>query len=299
MSNDYDHWSRRLAGETLPIENENPRPGFYRQRLKNGAPPIPVAYWQIGDVVYCRYGDRDVSIERGQEIWSWCAQYPVSEEAYRAVAERGEPWPDIDPIVDEQKRLSIGGNLPPDEHITLKDQIASAEAGIGAYAEIKSDEHAAQAQTLRGRLLELKAAAEKQHKTEKQPHLDAGRAVDQRWLPLAKVAQAGADTIRAVLSAWETAKLRKQRAEEAAAQEAGKPVPIPSVVAPTKVKGAVGKAAAIRPKLVAVITNYDAALAHFKNADEVRVLVFQLAQAAVNAGHTVPGVAVDEQREVR
>lgn len=299
MMNVYSHWQRRLAGEVLPLVNEQPMPGFYRMRRKEGV-PIPVAFWQEGDVVRCRVGDTDVSIERGNDVWTSCCAHPISEEAYRAVAERGEPWPDIDPTVSEQARHGIGANNPPDGDELIREQITSAKAGITAYVTIASDEHAAKAQSLRSRLLELKAAAEKAHKAEKQPHLDAGRAVDAKWLPLAKDAQSAADTIRGALSAFETDKLRKQReAEQAAAAGVPVPQPPPAPVASTKIKGAVGKAASVAMVKIVTVMDYDLVYANFRQNPDLQKLLTKLAQNAVDAGYPVPGVTIDEQRKVR
>lgn len=307
MMNVYGHWQRRLAGEVLPLENENPMPGFYRMRRKEGL-PIPVAYWQQGDVVRCRVGDTDVSIERGNDVWTSCCAHPISEDAYRAVAERGEPWPDIDPTVSEQARHGMGGNRPPDGDELIREQITSAKAGVATYVTVTSDEQAAQAQTLRSRLLELKAAAEKAHKIEKQPYLDAGRAVDARWLPLVKEAQTAADAIRGALSAFETDKLRKQQAEAQAAarlameaQAAGIPAPLPppTPAAPTKIKGAVGKAASVGVVKIVTVMDFDAVYHNFKANPDLQKLLTKLAQNAVDAGYPCPGVTVTEERRVR
>lgn len=307
MMNVYSHWQRRLAGEVLPLVNESPECGFYRMRRKDGV-PVPVAYWQQGDVVRCRVGDTDVNIERGNDIWASCCAHPISEDAYRAVAERGEAWPDIDPTVSEQARRGMGGNRPPDGAELIREQITSAKAGIAAYATVTNDEMAAQAQTLRSRLLELKAAAEQVHKAEKQPHLDEGRAVDAKWLPLVKEAQAAADTIRGALSAFETEKLRKQReAEQAAArlameaQAAGVlvPPPPPAPAAPTKIKGATGRAAPVIVVNVVTVTDFDQVYQNFKGNPDLQKLLTKLAQNAVDAGYPCPGVKIEEQRRVK
>ncbi len=307
--NVWNHWQRRLAGEMLPLVNEQPECGFYRMKNRYNGVPTPVAYWPSGSEVHCRIGGEDVSVEKGQEVWSWCAKYPITEEAYRAVAEQGKPWPDIDPIADEQARHRIGGNNPPDEAVIIRVQIDTAIAGIGPYSEVTSDEHAAQAQTLRSRLLELRAEAEKHHKAEKQPYLDAGREVDNRWLPLAKLAQGAADAVRAALSVWETLKLRRQREAEAAAEAAriaaapaGKPVPPPPPPAPAptaKIKGAIGKAASSRAVLVVTVMDFDAVYQNFRQNVELQRLLTALAQTAVDRGHPVPGIKVTEEMRVK
>ena len=52
----------------------------------------------------------------------------------------------------------------------------------------------------------------------------------------------------------------------------------------------------LKTKLVAQITDYEAALAHFKDADDVRNAVAALAQRAVKAGmREIPGVKIVEE----
>jgi hypothetical protein len=54
---------------------------------------------------------------------------------------------------------------------------------------------------------------------EKEPHLEAGKAVDAKWQPLVKKAKAGADEVKGAIAAWETEKLRRQREIERQQQE--------------------------------------------------------------------------------
>ena len=106
---------------------------------------------------------------------------------------------------------------------------------------------------MRARLLELARVGKKEHTEEKKPHLAAGQAVDRRWNPVIKDAQAGADQVRKALSAWETLKADEQRrrhAEEvAAAQDYALPEPeLPE--SDEQVRGGYGRAASVRSKWV-------------------------------------------------
>ena len=53
----------------------------------------PVAVFMNGDVMTGRVGDTDMTGDALNELWSWIAGNPISEETYRAVAEHGEAWP--------------------------------------------------------------------------------------------------------------------------------------------------------------------------------------------------------------
>jgi len=100
----YNWWRNALKGEFGPIYESDPQPGYYRMRKGKGGPWVPVAIWaepaefaapsdlnSSGLRLNCLVGglDRDA-----HEVWTWCCRYPVSYEAYVAVAERGEGWPE-------------------------------------------------------------------------------------------------------------------------------------------------------------------------------------------------------------
>lgn len=323
MSNEWDFWQRALAigngrrltkdeARTLNITTE-PQTGFWRKRNKHGA-DVPVAIWRTAEVgMVAKIG---ADMDDAAAIWTWCCDWPISEEIYRAVAENGQPWPGSDPVVDEQV-ASVGHNSGAvDEAEAFADQVDAAEKGKEAYASIKDDEQLAAAQSLRSRLLELKSEGEKKHKKEKEPHLEAGRAVDKRWLPNVKRAQAAADDIRSSMGRYETEKLRKQReaenarlAAEIAArkaeqaknpeQPAAAPEPEPVAAAPTPIRGSYGRAASVSVvNVVTAITDQDALYRFLKDHPDLKNCMFDLAKRAVAKGHTVPGVSVQEEAKV-
>jgi len=280
-----------------------PQSGFYRKRNKNGA-DIPVAIWSTPAGVVAVAGDNPVD---PVDVWTWVCSWPISESTYRDVAENGKPWPGSDPVVEEQV-ASVGHNSGAvDEAEAFSDQVDAAEKGKDAYAKISDDEQLAAAQSLRSRLLELKSEGEKKHKKEKEPHLEAGRAVDKRWLPNVKRAQAAADYLRAKMGAYETEKLRKQREVEAARKEAEKnnapvavePAPEPVAAAPTPIRGSYGRAASVSVvNVVTAITDQDALYRFLRDHPDLKNCMFDLAKRAVAKGHTVPGVSVEEQAKV-
>lgn len=225
------------------------------------------------------------------------------------------------------------GDVPESE--ILKDEVETAKNGVKAYATITSDEVAGKAQSLRSRLLELAGTAEKKRVVLKAPHLEAGKAIDKEWQPVVKDAQDGADTIKKALAAWETKKLNERRkaeleeaqrvelarqaaekarqereAEEAAGnageplEEAPPPAPEPEIVqqAPESatIKGSYGRAASVSTKwIVAEVTDQDALYAFLKGHGEVKALLFELAKRGHKAGHTIPGVRLEEVAEVK
>lgn len=301
--------------KALGISEGDPQAGFYRKRQFKDGPFVPVAIWNTeGGMVALANG----VAANPFEIWSFAARNPIGEATYHMVL-AGGVWPDADPVVADQIAGAGHNSGVVDEAEMLRDQIEAAKVGAAAYAKITNDETSAKAQSLRSRLLELKGEAEKKHKKEKEPHLEAGRAVDKKWLPLAKDADATAVTIRAAMSAWETEKLQRQRkaerdaetarlaaqiaAEKAAA--AGKPVEAPAPVVqpvaavPTPIKGSYGRAASVGVvNVVTGITDQTALYDFLKGHPEMIDFMLTLAKRAVAKGLTVPGVSVEEQAKV-
>ena len=319
---DYSVWRALLRGARPEVNPDNPQPGFYRVRKVKGGPFVPLAYWFADGALVCVLDGAAIPETRGRELWQWACSNPVENSVYNAVVAGGQ-WPDIDPTVaaaKEEKRHGMGGNNPPeDEVLLLQEQIDAAAAGVSAYAKITDDETQRKAQTLRSWLLELSGTADKKREAEKKPHWDAAKAVDAKWQPLVKRAKELADKIRDAMGVYETAKLRAEReaaakaeAERRAHEEAARkaalanepappppaPPPAPAPTASAPIKGAAGRAATTKLVKVVTVTDQDAVYAYMKTRPEVVELLGRLAQRAVDAGHDVPGVSIEEQRRV-
>lgn len=306
---DYAFWKAALAKQSPPIVIDEPMPGFYRSRQRQGA-PLPLAIWREGGEVRGRLGNQDVTRDRLNELWSFCATHPVTEEAYRAVAEFGQPWPDIDGTVNDQL-AEMGHNNPPTNPLeTLRKEIDIAAGGADKYETINDDDTMTRAQTLRASLLELYGKADKQCEDEYRPHKAAADGVKTKWSPLLAVATTAAKRVKTAMDAYGTRKLQAAEAqrrqtedEQRKAVEAGQPAPAPPpivAVAPVKIKGATGRAASGKPiKIVQAITDYEACYAYVKEQTEVREAIKSAAQRLVTAGHTVPGTEVKEEMRYR
>lgn len=317
MSNDWNYWQNALEGKFGPVHEGHPQTGFYRRRLVKNGPFVPVAIWHDGNDWIALVNGRPAN---AVDIWTWVCQAPITKEAYDRVA-AGGAWDDASefaPLAPPD-----GRNADPENELeALRDQIESAKARLSEFEKIDSDEARDNAQSLRARLNELSREADTKRSAEKQPHLEAGKAVDALWQPLVKDAKACADKIAAAMSAYETAKLRQQReeqarmdrerreAEEAAARasETGRPQaapeatvepdPIPAV-APTPIKGNYGRAANISyVKVVTAITDQDALYQFLRDHGDLKRCLLDLAQRGVKAGHDVPGIATEERAKV-
>lgn len=314
----YAYWRNALVGTFGPIHDSDCQAGFWRKRASRGGPFLPVATWiQNGRMVAIVDGKETDPAE----LWTYICRYPITEEQYHNRVQTGT-WHDMDSAVDESLAPPpIGHNAPPqDDADILAAQIAAASANAKAYETITDDTTAAKAQSARARLNELSRDADKRREALKRPHLEAGKAIDTRWNPLVKAAKAAADAIARALSAHETRKAREaaevarnaeeerqrdlaaelaqnpQAPPEFVAQHAPKAEPAPAPV--TTIRGAYGRAAAVKAVKVARVTNYELAVPFFANDQGVRALVDKLAQRAVDADITPPGVEVTEERKV-
>lgn len=316
---DYTYWQNALAGIFGPVHDADPQLGFYRKRTGKAAGYVPVAIWEQDGGILALVDGKSAD---ASEIWTYVCQYPILEEWYRARME-GQPWPDESAAVTASLAHRTDTNNPPtDEAEILKGQIDAASAGVAEYSEIKDDETAAKAQSLRSRLLELSGDADKKREALKKPHFEAGKAVDAKFQPLVKAAKAAADLIREALGAHETRKAREAEsirreqdearvsAARAAALNAS-PVTGPNAVLPVElppapptpvqsatVRGAYGRAASVKVVKVAKVVDQDAAYGGLKTHPEMIALIAALAQRAATAGIPLPGVEVTEERKV-
>jgi len=312
----YDFWQSALAGNSPPVHDGDAQPGFYRMRAAKGGALLPVAIWEHEGKLVALV---DGASSDPARIWNFVCDKPVTEEAYRSRVETGI-WFDEDAAVTASlSPPPAGHNDPPqDEADVLSGQIESAAANAQDYVDIKDDETAAKAQSARARLNELSGQADKRREALKKPHLEAGKAVDARWQPIVKRAKEAADALRAALGAYETRKARAAEQARLAAEETRKkalaeqlaahpeapppPLPPPPEAAPvpiTAIKGAYGRAATIKEVKRATVTDQDAVYNFLRGHRELVDLIARLAQRAVDAGHTVPGVTVTTEKDVR
>ncbi len=316
--NEYEFWQRALSGEkvggdTLPVHESEPHCGFWRFKSEKGGQFFPMATWmQDGTLVALTEVDgRQVGV-KPEAFWTRICRHPVTEDHYRERIATGR-WRDEDSSVTASLQPPPVGHNEPPEVDTIRDQIDAALKGVSDYGAINSDETAAKAQSLRSRLLELSREADKRREALKRPHFEAGKAVDEAWQPLVKTAKAGADAIAKELGAHETRKAKAEADRQAAerkrlAEEAAKhapigapepvPEPAPAPVAAAPIKGAYGRAAAVKVVKVATVTDQDAAYGYLKAQPELVALIQKLAQKLVDAGFSLPGVEITEERKV-
>lgn len=327
----YDYWQAALAGQKPKPVVDQPELGFYRKGLyerndKGNNRRVgwePVAIWMNGATLILTHLGGDTSVrDRINEAWSYCCDNPISEEIYRAVAERGEPWPDAhDPSKNKPSTHPVleGVTAASPENV-LAAQLAEAKAGVSQYDKIDSDTMAGQALSLKNTITSLAGELNKHREALVRPHIDAQKAVNDRLNPIINDAKASAASLLKALGSWEdqkraAARLAQETADRAAREHAEAvrkaemsdteapppPAPvIPNTPAPSiQVAAAVGRKASVKVKQFVISIDEDKAFAMFKGNTELSALLLALTQKAVDAGMPVPGAVTEERSVVR
>lgn len=328
----YDKWQKRLAGikvPTFPQPDENDI-GFYRKPITvkqpNGRNKIlgwePIAYFISGGMLCGRINNDDMSGNEVIDLWTWCCAYPITEDQYRAVAERGEDWFDAasKDIPAANREVAPDDNDPP-EVLTEKDHAAGIDTAISAAIKTVTNEiEAAQALGSKNRIAELRLAAAKAGKAEyDSPYREYVRLRD-LWAPMVARADAAEKALnKAVLTFREKERVRiaKEQAEaderqrlqdEANARAADRAIAageteqppivedLPIVVASAPILPTYGtrKLKEEVKTFLDSVNDFDAVYTYFRDAPEVKAFLTTLATAAIKAGRTVPGTTTRE-----
>jgi hypothetical protein len=341
MTNRYKFWQDSLAGLKPQITNEHPMPGFYR--MKRGTGWVPVAVWPLGPSAGMaslgfKIGHEKVGADIGTERWPWYADHPITEDVYRAVAERGEQWPDEDATVAAilatnhvpaaTQAAPDATKSPADPVDEMREQIAVALRGVPTYAKISDEDANARAAGLRNMLMKLSGDADKDGKALYDPHYRKYKTLYDQWNPLVKLAKDGADKIKKALESYaddkrkaaaaaearaeaERKRIEKERFDAAVqAQIDGEPSPDFEEIAPvvvqsnmplptTQVRPTFGRAAHVGTKNVVTEIDIDKVFAALRHMPEMKEFLMGLAQKAVSAGITVNGAIVEEKSTIK
>ncbi|MGM5010006.1 hypothetical protein ACD592_12865 [Rhizobium sp. 969_B3_N1_2] len=202
-------WLNALAGTIGPIHDGDPQQGYYRTRFKD-KPWEPVAIWFEDGKWHAMRGDRQVD---ASDIWTWCCRNPITYEAYNKAIE-GAGWD------DEPEAPAIGHNLPTDPFEALQVEFAAEREQAEAFMKkpITTQAEADRAAIWSKRLSTIAKKATDLHKVEKQPHLDAGRNVDNKWRELKEEPDAISKKLKRHMDAFLQEEAQKERERQAAAR---------------------------------------------------------------------------------
>lgn len=214
----------------------------------------------------------------------------------------------------------------PDEYQIISDRVASLAAAANTWLnkvkEIDSEDLAGRASDFSDQINEALKQIEKKRKAEKQPYIDAGKAVDEKYTGLKNILETAKNLLRPKLTAYlmrkeqerreatrraEEEALRKLQEEEEArrlaeadtgdvvgntirAEQAAKEAEAAIKEAERTAKARVGvkgdygtRSRGLRTVWKARITDHDKAFEHFRDHPKVRELIEQLAAAAARS----------------
>ena len=223
MADAYAWWRTALAEPhkigtpDLPIHDDTPHVGYFRARQKD-APDVPVAIWrdQDGELIAMR-GAREV---RPTDVWTWACRSPVNYEEYIAARETGR-WPDDPPAVTraDEPKAGIGHNRPEDPVDAMREDLASEREQATEFLRkpIVDQTSADMAAAWAKRLAALSKKADDMRKVEKQPHMDAAKAVDERFREIIEDAKEFSTKLKRHLDDWlrEQARIEAERQRKA------------------------------------------------------------------------------------
>lgn len=222
----FDNWRMRLAGgkPSTFLQPQLEDEGYYRKPLvepklgpngkTNGQKRVigwePVAYFVERGMLRGVIGDRDMAANEvtDETLWSYVCRNPITEELYRAVAERGESWPDLPEPVNHSvealvatvpaanREVERSDNQPPEEpaHIRHATAIDNAIA-VAKDIKITTDDEAALALGIKNRLAELRLDAQKAGAAVYKPVFDEYKKLHGIWTPMVARAEAAEKTL--------------------------------------------------------------------------------------------------------
>lgn len=202
-----------IGSTDLPVHPGEYQLGYYRTRRKDGDwEPVGIYPDEDGRVAGYRNGRAVADIV---QLFHWSCRNPVEYQAYVDALD-GKGW------ADEPTRGAIGDNLPEDadpfDALNLEYMGEKEQAEAFLKEKITTQAQADKVGIWAKRLTAIKTKAEGLHKVEKQPYLDAGRAVDDKWRDLKTEPDTLAKQLKSHIQPFLSAKLREEqdRARKAA-----------------------------------------------------------------------------------
>jgi len=236
----YDLWNAELLNP-VPASDRLERTikptmmsGFWRIEAAKTKADYPVAIWtgEGQTATMFKIGLKLMNTEQDPNEWqdfldrTWPLCHAVTTPAYHAAMASGF-WADGKPArkMSDEEKLGIdvkpGDNQAPVEE-ALADQIAALVEKADATPEPQTQEQANAATGILDKLRTLLKRAEAERVAEKEPHLEAGRAVDAKWALIAdpgKRAGVALDSRRKAYLLKEQARLDAIAAEETRKRE--------------------------------------------------------------------------------
>lgn len=289
---DPDHsfyYEQAMKGDVTSTQRDKPENGYYRTRDFT-----PVGIWLEKGKTLIKIGSCDpvpFSLHQHEPAWMSARRNPVAKCHWLNFIYSGIPWPDL-------PEIHLLSNEPEDRYESLvarvDGKIEFVRDWVRKHPKITTKVDADFAANLSGEIRDLIAEADREHKTEKQPHLDACRATDDRYR-FRETCDKARKALKALTDGFLAAETLRQRqeaeaerkrlqaiadaeaaAERAAAKAEGRkpePDPEPVIIAMPEVnKTLIGGSKGPRTSLQinyddVTILDWDAAFSYMKDRD--------------------------------
>ncbi len=175
----YRFWRAAIAtGKPIETERGSPRAGYYRVNDE----AIAFVSGELGDVYVWRSGTFPTPTQADaiDEMFGFAAPHPVKYEDFEFFTTSGR-WPDQ--IAPVEVAADLSPHEKADAELTAqREAMAAWFKSIGGKITVKPDADKVGNFADEFAKIEKKATAE--HKAEKEPFLEGGRIVDQKWKPI-------------------------------------------------------------------------------------------------------------------
>lgn len=327
----YAWWRAALQGNVGPTHADHPECGCFRMRIKMkmGHRWLPVAIYpdpETGEIKAIVGFDGSQQEARPEDVWIWCIKNVVTGDQYSKAFDSGR-WHDDAPDArpsDSMEGIS-GDNAPTNPFDAIREElIGEQEAAKAMIGEpVSTKDKCDQLGVWARRVLAIRKRAEAERKAEKEPHLEAGRAVDAKWGPLIDMAQAIVESIkrrvepflieqrraaeRAEREAHEEVVAKLKAAMEAEGRERAK-LQVDADEAAKRMEdaakqkkqaaGRTGQKIALRTYRLARIIDWQAAILALKDNAELRGLVQEIANRMAREGTKLAGAEIYTEERV-
>jgi hypothetical protein len=189
MSDAYAFWRKAIelgAGRELSREHLEqlgntlePQSGFWRRRAYKDGPYVAIAIWRDGTgKLWCMQNGRAKDCD--DNLWASCCKWPITEELYHSVTDGGG-WPEEPPTRQDNQPAKTG-----DAFVDLSAEYEAEREQAEDFLKkpITTQQQADTAAVWSKRIAAIAKKATDLHKVEKQPSLDEGRRVDDKWRDL-------------------------------------------------------------------------------------------------------------------
>jgi hypothetical protein len=273
----YTWWRNSLEGNFGPIHENKPQCGFYR--TKNGR---AVSIFHENGELCALINDKSTGRDETADpyaLWTWVCRNPVSYERHLDYIDDGQ-WSDDPPPIGHNSRemdpFKILQRELEDEAETIadfmkkpvEDKVTADKVGVWAK-----------------RIGDLSNRADHEFEKEKRPHLEAGRAVDEKWRSLRADAKSLGAKLKKHVESFLIAE--KRRVEEAAT--------------PQKIQaGRTGAKVSLRTETEYSVSDLAAVAAHYVQLENVELsaLLLKIAKQDIKAGRQIPGISIETKEKV-